>query len=422
MTSAAPGHVVVVGASLAGLRAVETARETGFTGRLTLIGDEIHLPYDRPPLSKEYLAEGPAPDTHEFPGVDELTGKLDVDLRLGVHATGLDIDRRIVHTSGGPIDYDALLIATGVRARTLPGTDHLSGVHVLRRLDDAWAIREAFDSKPRVVIIGAGFIGAEVASAAVKRGLTPIILEAAPTPLFRAVGNAGGEGLSRMHARNGVDLRCGASVESLIGTDKVEGVRLADGTEIPADLVVVGIGANPATGWLEDSGLRLDNGVVCDENLRAADGVWAAGDVANWHNPVFDLQMRLEHWTNAGEQAVHAMENLLDPAEASPYRHVPYFWSDWYDQRIQFAGLPVGEPHLVSGSWDDDELVALYRNGDRLAGALAVNRRGDIMKYRVQMARSGTWDAALAFAAKKEAAQKEAAQKDAAPNGAPQSA
>lgn len=404
MTASTPDHVVVVGASLAGLRAVQTARETGFSGRLTLIGDEIHLPYDRPPLSKEYLADGPAPDTHEFPGVEDLTGELDVDLRLGVHASSLDVTRRRVGTTDGDIGYDALLIATGVRARTLPGTGHLSGVHVLRRLDDAWAIRDALDSRPRVVIIGAGFIGAEVASAAVARGLDPVLVEAAPTPLLRAVGEVGGEGLSRMHLRNGVDLRCGSSVAEILGDRRVEGVRLDDGTVIPADLVVVGIGADPATDWLEGSGLTLDNGIVCDEHLRAADGVWAAGDVARWTNPLFGTSMRLEHWTNAGEQAVHAMENLLDPEAATPYRHVPYFWSDWYGQRIQFAGLPVGEPVVVSGSWDSDEVVALYRDGDRLIGALAVNRRGDIMKYRVQMSRSGTWDAALAFAAARDSA------------------
>lgn len=402
--TAKPDHVVVVGASLAGLRAVQTARETGFTGRLTLIGDEIHLPYDRPPLSKEYLGDGPPPTTHELPGVDDLAGELNVELRLGVHARSLDLDARRVATSDGSVDYDALLVATGVRARTLPGTDHLAGVHVLRRLDDAWAIRDALDKKARVVIIGAGFIGAEVASAAVKRGLDPVLVEAAPVPLIRAVGEAGGRGLSRMHARNDVDLRCGVAVAGVLGHDRVEAVRLADGTEIPADFVVVGIGADPATDWLDGSGLTLDNGVVCDETMRAADNVWAAGDVARWPNPLFDTPMRLEHWTNAGEQAVHAMENLLDPDAASPYQHVPYFWSDWYGQRIQFAGLPVGEPEVISGDWESDQLVALYRDGDRLIGALAVNRRADIMKYRVQISRRGTFEAALEFAAKRNAA------------------
>jgi NADPH-dependent 2,4-dienoyl-CoA reductase/sulfur reductase-like enzyme len=406
MTEAAcPKHVVVVGASLAGLRAVQTAREVGFAGRLTLIGDEIHLPYDRPPLSKEYLADGPLTTAHEFPETDYLTERLDVDVRTGTRAESLDVQGRTVTTCRGEkVDFDALLIATGVRARRLPGTERLAGVHVLRDLDDAKSIREALDARARVVVIGAGFIGAEVASAAVKRGLDPTILEAAATPLVRAVGEEGGRGLARMHARNGVDLRCGVAVSEVLGDDRVEGVRLADGTEIAADLVVVGIGADPATDWLETSGLRIDNGVVCDETLRAAERIWAAGDVVRWSNPLFDTSMRLEHWTNAGEQAAHAMENLLSPADASPYQHVPYFWSDWYGQRIQFAGLPVGRPHVVSGSWDSDDLVALYRDGDRLVGALAVNRRGDIMKYRVQISRRGTWTAAMAFADKRNAA------------------
>ncbi|WP_213575636.1 FAD-dependent oxidoreductase [Rhodococcus sp. USK13] len=406
MTKAAcPEHVVVVGASLAGLRAIQTAREVGFAGRLTLIGDENHLPYDRPPLSKEYLADGPLTTAHEFPETADLAERLDVDVRTGTRAESLDVQGHTVTTSRGDVvSFDALLIATGVRARRLPGTDRLAGVHVLRNLDDAESIREALDTRARVVVIGAGFIGAEVASAAVKRGLDPIILEAAATPLVRAVGEEGGRGLARMHARNGVDLRCGVAVSEIVGDDRVEGVRLADGTEIAADLVVVGIGADPATDWLETSGLRIDNGVVCDETLRAGDGIWAAGDVARWANPLFDASMRLEHWTNAGEQAAHAMENLLAPADASPYQHVPYFWSDWYGQRIQFAGLPVGEPHVVSGNWDTDDLVALYRDGDRLVGALAVNRRGDIMKYRVQISRRGTWHAAMEFADKRNAA------------------
>ncbi|WP_439031262.1 NAD(P)/FAD-dependent oxidoreductase [Gordonia terrae] len=404
MTVSGPGHVVVVGASLAGLRAVQTAREVGFTGRLTLIGDEPHLPYDRPPLSKEFLADGPQTSAHEFPESADLAGTTGVDLQMGTRATGLDLARRVVHTTNGDVDYDSVLIATGVRARRLPGTDQLRGVHVLRDLDDARAIRDGLRPGARVVIIGAGFIGAEVASAAVKRGLEPVILEAAPTPLVRAVGEAAGAGLARMHARNGVELRCGVAVSAVVGDDRVEAVRLADGSEIPADLVVVGIGADPSTEWLADSGLEIANGVVCDETLRAHESVWAAGDVARWANPLFDVPMRLEHWTNAGEQAVHAMENLLAPGDATPYGHVPYFWSDWYGHRIQFAGLAIGEPHVVSGGWDSDELVALYRDGDRLIGALAVNRRGDIMKYRVQISRRGTWDKALAFADKRNAA------------------
>ena len=178
-------------------------------------------------------------------------------------------------------------------------------------------------------------------------------------------------------------------------------MRLGDGTELPADLVVVGIGADPAIEWLESSGLDLDNGLICDSTLHAGHDVWAAGDVARWTNPLFDRGMRLEHWTNAGEQAAHAMTNLLDPASATEYSHVPYFWSDWYGQRIQFAGLPIGEPELVTGRWDGDAFVALYREGDRLIGALALNRRGDIMKYRALLARGADWNAALDLASRR---------------------
>ncbi|GGL15979.1 NAD(P)/FAD-dependent oxidoreductase [Nocardia jinanensis] len=398
-----PRHIVVVGASLAGLRAVQAARESGFTGRLTLVGAEEHLPYDRPPLSKEYLAEGPATTAHVFPEAADLAATLDLDLRLGTRATGLDIDGHTVTTTRGEIDYDALLVATGVHARRLPGTGHLTGVHVLRNLDDARAIRAAFDARARVVVIGAGFIGAEVASAAARRGLAPAVVEAAPIPLVRALGETGGAGLARMHHRHGVDFRCGVAVSELLGDHHVEAVRLVDGSEIPADLVIVGIGATPATEWLETSGLTVSDGVVCDRLLQAGPDVWAAGDIARWENPLFERPMRLEHWTNAGEQAAHAMENLLSPEEATPYRHVPYFWSDWYGRRIQFAGLPVGEPAVVAGSWDDD-LVALYREGERLVGALTVDRRGDIMKYRSRIARHDNWFAALEFAAERNAA------------------
>src|SRR5699024_6413336 len=332
---------------------------------------------------------------------DELETSLFVDVRIGIRANELDTESRVISTTDGDVEYDALLIATGVRPRTLPGTSHMGGVHVLRRVEDAAKIREAFDAEARIVIIGAGFIGAEVASAAVNRGLKPIVLEAAPTPLVRAVGEKGGAGLAARHEMNGVELRVGAAVSEIIGEDSVRAVRLADGSEIAADLVVVGIGADPATDWLGGSGLTIDNGIVCDENLQAADGVWAAGDVASWLNPLFDIQMRLEHWTNAGEQAIHAMENILSPDDAEPYAHVPYFWSDWYGQRIQFAGLAKGEPVVVRGSWESDDFVALYRDGGRLIGALAVNRRGDIMKYRTQISRGGSWEDALKFAEKR---------------------
>lgn len=396
----APEHLVVVGASLAGLRAVEAARRFGHEGRITLIGAEKHLPYDRPPLSKEFLDDPAAVDTH-FPGVAELTEGLSVDVKLGEPASALDVEKRTLTVGTEAVSYDALLIATGVEARSLPGADALEGVHSLRTLDDAVAIRAALDSSRRVVVVGAGFIGSEVASSARKRGLEVTILEGQATPLVRSIGEFAGVGLSSLHERNGTDLRCGVAVDALEGDRRVTGVRLVDGEVVPADLVVVGIGAAPATGWLSGSGLTLDNGVVCDSTLQAAPGVWAAGDVARWRNPDFDLDMRLEHWTNAAEQAAHAVRNMLDPDGATEYRHVPYFWSDWYGYRIQFVGVATGEPTVVTGRWDGDAFTALFRDGDRFTGALTLNRRADIMKYRAIIGRAGRWDEALELAAKR---------------------
>lgn len=400
---AVPDHVVVVGASLAGLRAVEEARALGHRGPITLIGAERHLPYDRPPLSKEFLDVGPTSTAHVLPSAERLEDELDVRLLLGSPATSLDVERRTVSVGSEQVHYDGLLVATGVTPRTLPGAHQLDGVHTLRTIDDATAIHAALERRARTVIVGAGFIGAEIASAAVRRGVTPTVIEAAPVPLVRAVGETAGAALARLHARHGVRLRCDVGVKQIIGDRRVQGVRLGDDSVLEADLVVVGIGASPSTGWLEGSGLTIDNGVVCDPTLRAAPGVYAAGDVARWMNPLFDHPMRLEHWTNAGEQAAHAMANLLAPASATPYAHVPYFWSDWYGRRIQFAGIPTGEPTVVSGGWDEDSFVALFRSADRLAGVLTLDRRGDIMKYRALIGRRATWAAALDLAASRNA-------------------
>jgi NADPH-dependent 2,4-dienoyl-CoA reductase/sulfur reductase-like enzyme len=384
-----------------------------------MIGAELHPPYDRPPLSKEYLHEGPDSTTPLFPGAADLASEFGITLRSGTRATALRPADHVVTVAGGAmeygdivdedtenedIEYDALLVATGVQARSLPGTEILVGVHQLRTVEDAAAIRAGLDAGARTVVIGGGFIGAEVASAAVRRGLRPTVLEAAPTPLVRAVGDTAGAALASLHERYGTEFRCGVGVEHVLGDDHVTAVRLSDGSEIPADMVVVGIGADPATDWLESSGLALDDGLVCSPTLTAGSDIWGAGDVVRWHNPLFDRSMRVEHWTNAGEQATHAMINLLAPAAATPYGHVPYFWSDWYGRRIQFAGLPIGEPELVSGAWDADSFVALYRDGDRLIGVLTLDRRGDIMKYRALIARSAHWDTALDLARKRNSA------------------
>ena len=400
-------HLVVVGASLAGLRAVEAARKTGFEGAITLIGAETHLPYDRPPLSKAFLDAtegGPEPEPPFFRSEEVYADELGVDLLLGRAATGLDTERRVVQVGETEVAYDALVIATGARARTLPGTEHLSGVYGLRTLDDSLGVRASLESGGRLVVIGAGFIGSEVASGARKRGLDATVVEALNTPLVRAIGTDMGQAIASLHERNGTALLCGSGVKSVEGRDRVERVVLEDGTVLPADLVVVGIGAVPAVDWLEGSGLTLDNGIVCDERLfTGAPGVYAAGDVANWHNPVLGHRQRLEHWTSAAEQGAAAARNALDPDQARSYGTVPYFWSDWYDVRIQFVGSPdADEVVLVDGDvTQDGRWVALYRRGDRLIGALTVKGQSEIMKYRVMISKKAGWEEALTFAAQR---------------------
>jgi len=409
-------RLVVVGASLAGLRAVEAARKVGFLGSITLIGAEEHLPYDRPPLSKAFLdpiGDGSEPEQPFFRAEAVFSDELKVELVLGNPASGLDTEKRVVSVGAREIPYDALIIATGAHARVLPGTDNLAGVYGLRTLDDAQGIRAALDAGARTVVIGAGFIGSELASGARKRGLDVTVVEALPTPLVRATGTEMGAAIAALHERNGTSLLCGTGVASVEGSGKVERVVLDDGTVIPADLVVVGIGAIPSVGWLEGSGLAIDNGIVCDATLwTGVPGVYAAGDVANWHNVTLDKRQRLEHWTSAAEQGAAAARNALDPANAKPYGTVPYFWSDWYDVRIQFVGSPdADEVLLVDGDVTrDGRWVALYRTGDRLIGALTVNGQTEIMKYRGMIMKQASWDEGLEFAERRKELARERAQ------------
>ncbi|MGW0036989.1 NAD(P)/FAD-dependent oxidoreductase [Gordonia sp. NPDC003376] len=394
--------LVVVGASLAGLRAVEAARRTGFAGTITLIGAERHLPYDRPPLSKAFLEpDGEEPQTPTFRTEETLADELGVQLVLGHAATGLDTEAREVLVGEMRYPYDALIIATGSTPRGIPGTETLAGVHALRTLDDARVVRQALAEGARTVVIGAGFIGSEVASGANKRGVDVTIVEALPTPLVRATGERMGHAIAALHERNGTELRCGVGVSAIEGDGRVERVVLADGSVLDADLVVVGIGVVPATAWLEGAGIRLDNGIICDETLwTGVPGVYAAGDVANWFNPVLGERQRMENWTAAAEQGAAAVRNALDPQNAKPYGTVPYFWSDWYDVRIQFVGSPDADEVLVVDGDPDSggRWVALYRRGDRLIGALTVNGQAVIMKYRVKISQGTSWDDALAFA------------------------
>jgi NADPH-dependent 2,4-dienoyl-CoA reductase/sulfur reductase-like enzyme len=315
------------------------------------------------------------------------------------------VERKVVLVGDREVAYDALVIATGSQLRTLPGSEHLEGVRGLRTLDDSLAIRTALDAGARTVVIGAGFIGSEIASSAQKRGVDVTVVEAQATPLVRAAGTRMGPAIASLHDRNGTTLLCGIGVEAVEGEGRVERVVLSDGTVLEADLVVVGIGVSPYTNWLEDSGLTLDNGIVCDETLwTGVPGVYAAGDVANWLNPMFGVRQRMENWTAAAEQGAAAARNALDPENATPYATVPYFWSDWYGSRIQFVGMPdADEVRVVDGDVDDDRWTALYRQGDRLIGALTLNGQTVIMKYRRMISQKSSWDEALEFAEKRKA-------------------
>jgi len=380
--------VHIVGASLAGLRAAEALRRRGFAGPIALLGDEPHVPYDRPPLSKQFLAGEWEADRLALSSAERLA-ELDLDLRLGVRAEGFDLERRRLRTSDGDEPVDGLLIATGARCRTLPGIDDMAGVHVLRNIDQAMALRNDLDQQPnRVVVVGAGFIGAEVAATCRGRGLDVTMVEALSAPLVRVLGPEMGEFMAAVHRAQGIDLRCGVGVDALVpdGSGRVAQVRLSDGSEISADVVVIGIGVIPNTEWLADSGLTIENGVVCDASLAAAPGVVAAGDVARWPNQRFDEVMRVEHWDNAVEQGTYAADRLLaaDHETIDPFCPVPWFWSDQYDLKIQLAGRirPDDEIVMVTGAMEDRRFAALVGRNGRLVGVLGVNRPRHVMQYK----------------------------------------
>jgi NADPH-dependent 2,4-dienoyl-CoA reductase/sulfur reductase-like enzyme len=396
-------HLVVVGASRAGLFAVEEARRRGFEGRVTLVGAESVLPYDRPPLSKEFLdPTDTEPALPIYRSADGLRERLGVDIRLGTRATGLDPDKQAIWLDDETLTYTGLVIATGATPRTLrPFATGVEGILPLRTADDARRLRTALKACPRTVVVGAGLIGSEVAAAARKRRLPVTIVEALPTPMARVVGDQVGKVCARLHERHGANLLTGVHVTAVQGVNHVEGVWLSDGRTLDADLVVVGVGVEPATSWLAHSGLRLDDGIVCDETLgTGAPGVYAAGDVVRWHNPKADRLMRLENWTSAAEQGRLAARNALDPSTAETYATVPYVWSDQYDTRLQFVGTAEADEIVTVDDRDEDDAhLALYRTGDRLTGAFGLGRPRIIPKLRTMIRRGVTFDDVLAWCA-----------------------
>jgi NADPH-dependent 2,4-dienoyl-CoA reductase/sulfur reductase-like enzyme len=386
--------------SLAGLRAAESLRRDGFDGRIVAISGERNLPYDRPPLSKEVLRGEAEPDEIVLrkQGVDDL----ELDWRLDARAVALDVGARTIELHDGErVAFEGLVIATGSTPRLLPNQPELAGVFTLRTLDDALAIRELLHANPKVVVIGAGFIGAEVAAACRTRGLDVTVLEALPQPMVRGLGPELGAVIAAVHRDHGVDMRTGVMVDGLVGDGdgQVTGVRLGDGSTVDADIVVVGVGVMPETAWLEGSGLTIDNGVVCDAGCAAAPNIVAAGDIARWPNLLFDgASMRLEHWTNATEQGVHAARRLL--GDESPFAPVPFVWSDQYDRKIQTVGIVSADAdvHVAHGTFEDRQFVALFGKAGRIVGALGFNRARNVMQYRRLISERASWDDALELA------------------------
>jgi len=405
------GTVVVVGASLAGWRAVETLRAEGFDGGITLVGQELHLPYDRPPLSKQVLA-GTWPPEKAVLADRKRSSELRVHEVLGHRAMRLDVGARKVEIDDGTVlTGDAVVLTTGAAPRQLPGTEGLSerdGLFTLRTLDDSLALRAALTAVEscRVIVIGAGFIGAEVASTCAGLGCRVTVVEAMEIPLSNVLGPMIGAHCGSLHGAHGVDLRTGVGVADVRrAADSGPGlaVELASGDVLEADVVVVGIGVTPAVEWLKDSGLTLDNGVLCDDRLFAADGVVAAGDLARWawRHDGSEEQIRIEHWQVAAEAGAAAARSVLaGPAEARPFTPIPYFWSDQFDIRFQVLGNPGGndEVEIVDGSLAEGKFVALFGRAGRLRAAMAIGRPRHLMGFRPLLEAGSSWDDALAHA------------------------
>ncbi|MBC9821111.1 NAD(P)/FAD-dependent oxidoreductase [Terrabacter sp. MAHUQ-38] len=375
--------VAVVGASLAGLSSARALRSQGFDGRLVVIGDELHRPYDRPPLSKEFLAGTFTRDDLALEDADEDLG---VEWLLGVRAESLDLtERTVVLADGKRVRADGVVVATGARARTLAGTERLAGVHTLRTLDDAVALRAEVEPGRRLVVIGAGFIGAEVASTARALGLDVTVVEALATPLAGPLGTDMGVIVSALHADHGVRLICGTGVRGFTGVERVDGVALDDGRVLPADLVLVGVGAQPNVEWLQGSGLELDNGVRCDVGgLTSSPGVVAVGDCAAWYDRRLGRHHRVEHWTGALDRPKRAVATLLSGDSSGPDAAPPYFWSDQYGVRLQFAGdaRSADTVTIEDGDPADRCFLAVYRRDQEPVGVLGMNQVRAFTRWR----------------------------------------
>jgi NADPH-dependent 2,4-dienoyl-CoA reductase/sulfur reductase-like enzyme len=378
--------VVIVGGGLAAARTAEQLRRSEYTGRITIVSDEVHLPYDRPPLSKEVLRKE-VDDVALKPR--EWYDEKAVTLRLGSAATALDTaEQTLTLDDGTLLGYDELVIATGLVPRRIPAFPDLEGIRVLRSFDECMALRQHASAARHVVVIGAGFIGCEVAASLRSLGADVVLVEPQPTPLASVLGEQIGELVARLHRDEGVDVRLGIGVAEVRGEGHVDTVVLTDGAELRADLVVVGIGSRPATEWLEGSGIEVDSadkGVICDEAGRtSAPHVWALGDVASWRDAT-GHQARVEHWSNVADQARVVVPAMLGQDVPSSVV-VPYFWSDQYDVKIQCLGEPEADDivHLVED--DGRKFLAYYERDGVLVGVVGGGMPGKVMKTRSKIA------------------------------------
>lgn len=383
-------HILVIGGGVAGDAVADTLRSQGFAGRVTLVGSEPNPPYDRPPLSKQLLAGLWEPARLTLRKHDHYAVQ-GIEIILGVAATNLDTGRRRVHFDNGlELPYDGLVIATGVIPRELPIARGLRGVHTLRSVFDALALRSVLEGCQRVVVIGAGFVGTEVAATVRSRGLEVALVDIEDQPLQGALGSRIGGLVGELHRKQGVRLLMGSSVREIGSIDgRATCVVLDDGRELPADCVVVAIGATPATAWLEGCGLRLQNGVACDEYGLAAPGIYAVGDVASWHIPRLGRAMRFEHRMNAVEQATTAATNMVAPG-TSRFVSVPFFWTDQFDARVQAYGYPSAdaELHIAEGTVEEGRFVAVYSRHGEVVGVLGWNAPKRLREHRALLARS----------------------------------
>ncbi|GEL24813.1 pyridine nucleotide-disulfide oxidoreductase [Pseudonocardia sulfidoxydans NBRC 16205] len=390
--------VVVVGASVAGLHAAEALRDADYAGPVTVLDADQEPSCDRPPLSKQLLAGVWTREQTQLRDADALAGR-GIDVRHGVRAVGLDIQSSTLDTSAGPLRYDGLVVATGATARDLPGAGTRPGLYTLRTQADCLALRRDLEDGAALVVVGAGFIGMEVAATARSLGAEVTVVDPLEAPMQGVLGRDAGRALQRLHAEHGVGFRLGRGVRVVHGASRVGAVELDDESVVRADAVLVGIGARPAAGWLAGAGLDVSAGLACDRYLAAAPHVVGAGDVVDWFNPRYGRRMRVEHWTNAAQQGAIAARNLLVArVDRNPADLVPYFWSDQYDVRIQFSGVAGSDVRVLplGSATRPERRVVLSGQDGVLTSVLAVGVDQAFVRARRMLRRRTPMDEAEA--------------------------